>query len=530
MKKLRKVAGVFLALALAMVTLLGTGTAVRAEDTAITNSLTIHNTDSTKHTFELYQIFKGDYQETATDTGKEIILSNIHWGSGINDAGKAALGAASDKAQELADAADGIKAANDFVNELMGKSDTNVHDSYLGTPTKSEAVAANGEYTFSSLEAGYYLVKDVDESQKETSGAYTSYIVQVVGNVSANTKLDVPKVEKKVKDVDDSTGAQSDWQDSADYDIGDIIPYQITGTMPSNINDYTTYKYVLTDTMSKGLTYTANNTTIKINDTDVTSSFQENVTTDGNGSTVVTWTCDNLKEISGITLTDQSKVIVTYSCKLNENAVIGAAGNPNTVNLTFSNNPNKGGEGDTGKTPDDKNIVFTYQLNVNKYLGSAQGEKSTDAEFALYKKIDGSADKEIPINSDRVNKLYTAKGLDDGVYILQETKAPAGYNKISGSVDGYDHAIKFTVSADHDIKADNPSLKNMSGSMRDGTITFTNENADPGILTTDIIDQKGHSLPHTGGIGTRIFYLIGSILVIGAGVLLVTRRKMNRKS
>jgi fimbrial isopeptide formation D2 family protein len=130
--------------------------------------------------------------------------------------------------------------------------------------------------------------------------------------------------------------------------------------MPSNIDKYTTYKYVFSDKMSKGLTYTAKNATIKIGNTDITQSFNETVTPQEDGSTVVTWSCDNLKGIDGVTLTSDTKVVINYSCTLNENAVIGEAGNPNTVNLTYSNNPNKGGEGDTGKTPDDKNIVFTY--------------------------------------------------------------------------------------------------------------------------------------------------------------------------
>jgi fimbrial isopeptide formation D2 family protein len=107
------------------------------------------------------------------------------------------------------------------------------------------------------------------------------------------------------------------------------VPYQITGTMPSNIADYTTYKYVFTDTMSKGLTYTAGNAKIKIGDKDVTSSFKEAVTPRMNGSTVVTWTCENLKGIEGVTIDANTKVVVTYNAKLNEKAVIGAAGNPN---------------------------------------------------------------------------------------------------------------------------------------------------------------------------------------------------------
>jgi fimbrial isopeptide formation D2 family protein len=270
MKQLKKLAGVLLSIAVCAV-MIFTAVPAMAEGTTSSgttstgNSLTINNTGNTVHTFELYQIFTGDYSNGT--------LSNIKWGNGVSSDGQAKLGDAATKAGN-------IKDATTFANEVK---------QYLTNPTTSTSVAAGSSYTFDNLAAGYYLVKDVDKSQKDTAGAYTSYIVQVVGKVTQDTKLDVPTVVKKVKDTNDSTGVTTDWQDSADYDIGDTIPYQITGTMPSNIDKYTTYKYAFTDTMSKGLTYTAKTATIKIGDTDVTSSFTEAVISNIDGSTTVTW-------------------------------------------------------------------------------------------------------------------------------------------------------------------------------------------------------------------------------------------------
>ena len=285
------------------------------------------------------------------------------------------------------------------------------------------------------------------------------------------------------------------------------------------------YKYVFSDKMSKGLTYTAKTATIKIGNTDITQSFNETVTPLEDGSTVVTWSCDDLKGIDGVTLTSDTKVVINYSCTLNENAVIGEAGNPNTVNLTYSNNPNKGGEGDTGKTPDDKNIVFTYKVVVNKV---DQDKKAlTGATFTLSKVNADSTTKKIKdftFSANDAKTVFTASGLDDGTYVLKETKTPSGYNTIE---DQY-----FTISAEHDVKADDPKLQSLRGNKVDGTTTeiaFTPNTTD-GSLTTDVVNKKGSSLPSTGGIGTTIFYVIGSILVIGAGVLLVTRRRMNKKS
>jgi hypothetical protein len=166
MKKLKKAAGVLLALALALVTLLGTGTAVRADDI---NSLTITNKGESAHTFELYQIFTGDYDKT------QGVLSNLQWGSGVTSAGQTAYGTAADKAKTLADG--GAAAATAFADDL-------IKNTYLTSPTASTEVAAGASYKFDSLAAGYYLVVDQAGTQANVeNGAYTSYIFQVVGAV-----------------------------------------------------------------------------------------------------------------------------------------------------------------------------------------------------------------------------------------------------------------------------------------------------------------------------------------------------------
>jgi fimbrial isopeptide formation D2 family protein/LPXTG-motif cell wall-anchored protein len=287
--------------------------------------------------------------------------------------------------------------------------------------------------------------------------------------------------------------------------------------MPSNIEDYTSYKYVFTDTMSKGLTYTASNATIKIGDTVVTSSFKEKVTPKEDGSTVVTWTCDNLKGIDGVTLDANTNVVVNYTAKLNDKAALGSAGNPNTVNLTYSNNPNKGGEGETGKTPDDKNIVFTYKVVVNKVDQDKKSLKG--AGFTLQKKVNG-AYTDVKSFTAGEDTTFNFSGLDDGDYKLTETTTPAGYNTIT--------PVEFTISATHDTTADEPKLISLSGEATTGEVTFTANTTD-GSLTTDIVNKKGSTLPSTGGRGTTMIYIIGAALVIMAGVVLAMRKKMSSK-
>jgi len=486
----------------------GTQTVGATTDTSTSNTnqptnytLTLTGT-TTGHTYEAYQIFTGDL---STDTKGNKVLSNVNWGDGVYTGTESAA----DVAKALGDGTMGIA---DLVGKLT-----------LTSPVKS-VESSEGSTVIDGLAAGYYLVKDKDGSQANTSDAYTKFIVQVVGNTEADIKSDVPTVEKKVKDTNDSRGITTDWQDSADADIGDEVQYQITGTMPNNIADYTTYKYVFTDTMSKGLTYTANNAKIMIGDKDVTNSFTENVTNNTDGSTTVTWTCDNLKKgIDGVTINKDTTVVVTYSAKLNKDAVIGAAGNPNTVNLTYSNNPNKGGEGETGKTPDDKNIVFTYKVVVNK-RDQDKTSPLQGAGFTLQKKVkktDSETEYEytdVKTFTAGVETTFTFTGLDDGDYKLIESTTPAGYNTIT--------PIEFTISAEHSAKADEPSLTKLSGDKITGEATFTAKVSE-GSLTTDIVNKKGSTLPSTGGRGTTMIYIIGAALVITAGVVLVMRKKMN---
>ena len=471
------------------------GGAVNAAN-AITYHLSLQNNGKTAHTFEVYQIFTGDL----SDDG---ILSNVQWGNGVSEEAQTHFGDAAAKAEALANSENQELSAKEFATQLQD---------YLNEEMKKEVtVEANQTASIEGLDAGYYLVKDKAISQNQENGAYTSYILKVVKNTTATTKLDVPTVEKKVQDKNDSTGVTSGWQDSADYDIGDDVPYQITGSMPANIGDYTSYKYVFTDTMSKGLTFSTGSAKIMIGTTDVTEKFTENVTTNDDGS-IVTWTCDNLKT-AGVELTPATKVVVTYKATLNTNAVIGSAGNPNEVNLTYSNNPNNGGEGETGKTPNDKNIVFTYKAVVNKVDQEQKSLKG--AGFTLQKKVNGEyTDVKTFTASDATTFEFT--GLDDGNYKLIESTTPAGYNTIT--------PIEFTISAVHDETADEPTLISLSGNATSGVATFNNDK-DAGSLTTNVVNKKGSTLPETGGMGTTLLYAVGGVLVALAAAYIIISKK-----
>ena len=500
MNYLKKLLGYIVTMAMVLtLTQVGIG-AVHAEGTTYTLKL---NGTTTGHTYEAYQIFKGDL---STNTDGKKVLSNVKWGEGVTyTQGKGENKSAADVAKDLGD---GIMTIDTLIDRLTLTTPAATKDSL------KESTVIDG------LNAGYYLVKDKDGSLQSTSSdAYTKFIVKVVGDSEANVKSDVPTVEKKVQDKNDTDGTTSEWQDSADYDIGDDIQYQITGTMPDRIDDYTTYKYIFTDTMSKGLTYTANNATITIGGKDVTSSFTEKVTpnADGTDKTKVTWTCDNLKGIKDVTVDANTTVVVNYTAKLNENAVIGAAGNPNTVNLTYSNNPNRGGDGDTGKTPDDTNIVFTYKTVVNKV--DKDNHPLAGAGFTLqkeYKKEDGTTEyRDVEtIEAKDEKSTFEFTGLDDGNYKLIESTTPAGYNTIT--------PIEFTISATHYTTNDNPSLTELKVESKSATFKA---DKDAGSLTTDVVNKKGSVLPSTGGMGTTVLYVLGGVLVALAAAYVIYTKK-----
>ena len=506
MKHIKKLASLLLVL----VMVFALATTAFAEET--TYSITINNS-AKDHTYEAYQIFTGDLSGTT--------LSNIVWGSGVSEAGQTALGDAAAKAETLKTEAD----AKAFAKAVAP---------YLTTAAGSANTVTDGKYVISGLAAGYYLVKDQDGSLTGDNDSYTEYIIQVVGNVTATPKSDVPEVQKKVKDINDSTDTtKTDWQDSADYDIGDSIPFQLKATLADNVSSYTTYKVVFHDTLFKGLTYN-NDAKVYIDGTE-TNGFAVTATVNADGTTL-TVSCDDVKALSAV---NSSAITVEYTAKLNENAVLGSAGNPNEVYLEYSNNPNKSekGNNETGETPKDVVIVFTYKTIINKV--DSENKPLTGAAFKLEKLIkgkDGAADtwttvKEFTV--DETTTSFTFSGLDDGQYKLTETKTPVGYNTID--------PIYFVIEATHDATADTPALTvlkayltdengNKKTEVKDGetvNIDLGTVDLTAGSITTTVVNKSGSELPSTGGIGTTIFYVLGGVLVLAAVVLLVTKKRMS---
>lgn len=451
------------------------------------------------HTYEIYQIFTGDY-----DALQPSMLANIKWGkNGTGTAGEAVE-------QTVLDALSKVASYTSDSDKL------DVIDKYVTLTNPVETITNGGSV---EVVGGYYLIKDQDGSVP-SSETYTPYIVSVVGNVTIEPKSnEVPKFTKKLKDTNDSTGEVSRWQDSADYDIGDYIPFRLQGTVPADYDSYSTYYYAFHDKEEAGLTFDPSSVEVFVGDEETGTKITTGYTVDTNPADGCTFEIvfDDLKNIPSVTA--KSIITVTYKSQLNGNAVLGAQGNVNTAKLEYSNNPRGNG---TGTTPWDNVIVFTYKVVVNKV--DQDNNPLVGAQFTLTKKTKNGTDVVKTMTIDSSETQFTLSGLDDGEYTLTETVTPAHYNTIS--------PITFTVNADHTITWETERrediLTSLSGDKKVGEITFSVDKT-AGTLTTNVINNIGTTLPGTGGIGTTIFYVIGGGLMVAAAILLITKKRMENR-
>lgn len=494
---------------------MGTAVPVLAANNEITDTRTFTisaKTDDT-HSYDVYQILKGDLAGTeadGSDSGNK--LSNIK--AGQNYKGN------TDEASVNAAVKDIVDTAKTSTTDSQKLAAIEKYVDLGSAPIKS--VTKDSPAT---VAPGYYLIKDKAAGSVGDYDAYTLYIVKVAGNTTIERKVAVPTVEKKVKETNDTTGAVSDWQGHGDYDIGDVIPFQLTGTIAANYDEYQTYKYSFNDTLSAGLTRCAKDgVKVSIDGTDVTSKFT--ISDVANGKFTVS--CDDLKALTnedGSKLVNKdSKVVVEYTATLNTTAngtVLGSAGNPNTVTLTFSNNPNTDQEGSTSETPEKEVKVYSYQLIVNK---TDKDKKALEgAGFTLYKKDSKGTFNKVgdevkgATGKDGKKNLFKWEGLDAGTYKLSETTTPNGYNTIKDIT--FDVDSSFTGDELTGLVAANVADKDqaMGTSALTGSVTA-------GSLTGDVVNIGGTVLPTTGSTGL-IVLVGGAALVLGASGIVRMRKK-----
>ncbi|MBE6988125.1 MAG: isopeptide-forming domain-containing fimbrial protein [Ruminococcaceae bacterium] len=410
---------------------------------------------------------------------------------------------------------------------------------------KGTATASGETATIDLNEAGYYLVycegSAVDDGDTITAAVS---LTSTTPSVEISPKFDAPTIEKYIKHNEKDL-----WENVGDNQIGDIVEFKIISTVPDTYN-YDSYTYIIHDEMDQGLTSKVNadsDVVIKVNDSgdSLADSLYEVKVNPADGCTFEI-KVDILAAIEAGKMKKGDKLHVYYKAELNSGAWIYSEGKQhNIAKLEYSNNPYATGEGGTtattGETAEHVVYDWTYNIAVNKVddkNNALEGAKFVLAEkeidisdleinaegvptktenlIGLVKITDGYCMATSADNTDNVTYVIDAgsimlRGLDDSeTYYLYEIKAPDGYNMAT-------KPVTFKIDAEY----------NESGSeTADNYPKFIVDETPVNEFKINIVNQAGTQLPTTGGMGTTIFYIMGTILVIGSAVLLVTRRRM----
>lgn len=234
MKRVKRVLALLAAFALVL------AMAVPAWAEEATCSITAPNNG---HTYEVYQIFTG----TLSENNGTKVLSDIKWGKNGTNGDTAVTEGDSVPETVLND-----------ITRVATKPDSEklaVIEKYVNL--KGEKFTTVNSGTTENVPAGYYLIKDADNSYNDKHDAYTQFIVEVAGKVIFQPKTDYPTVEKKVKENSKETGTTGDYgeryNDVADYSIGDAVPFKLIGSVPDMSQYSTSYKYTFHDTLANSL-------------------------------------------------------------------------------------------------------------------------------------------------------------------------------------------------------------------------------------------------------------------------------------
>lgn len=537
-------------------------------------------TDGYKYT--AYQILKGEVTEKGEGESKELVLSDIAFSESItNPAAFVAALAAS----EVLTTTSGETTKPDFTEGMTALQVSDVLKGYAGNDKKLAEFAriakanisgAGTEGDGDTIEvtgSGYYLV---EESSDETKDVYSRFMMDVVGDATVKPKRDLPELTKKV------TGPNANEDGTANSaSIGDTVSFELNSDMP-DMTGYVKYYYVINDTLAEGLTFDPASVQVFINDVKIADTQYE-VQTEPEDVGDYTFQIV-FKDFINRTEAKDSPIKVTYNAVLNEDADFTAAGNLNTANLTYSNNPNEdfGGTPPTGDEPEDENVVgqtpnqqtktYTANIRINKIDNSTPAKSLAGAKFKIegdgvkcvlinetayeedaehgtfYMLKDGTFTETVPTQANKddydgewgsykkykvvegittestytkvckeayvdVNGVLVFNGLGPGTYTITELEAPKGYNKLTTPI-----VIEITNEA--------PTFNTPNwAATKDGEEENIMDN-DTATASFNVINNEGNTLPSTGGIGTKLFYLVGGLLAVGSGVILVTKKRM----
>ena len=584
-KKMTKTFKKMISVIVTLVMVMAMATVAFAADENYSITITKNDTnDTATHRYDVYQIFQGEVVDNK--------LGNISWGADVKTTDTTLY---SDLSAALGKT---VASVDDVLGELTKLSDDHANlDKFAeaiskhldGTPVKTatlKASASSKTVTITGVDAGYYLVSDTviadasgaQQGEIVNPNAVSKFILQVASDtqVAITTKEVLPSLDKKIVDK----GGNRVSKNTAS--IGEDVDFEITTAVPDLTNKGydEIYKFVITDTLSDGLTFKgASSVTVKLDGTELTQGNDTDIkdykvvaTADGfkivfNSSKMYTW---------GTTAASiGDAIVVSYKATLNENAVITDAGNPNTAKLIYSNNPNEEYDGTTddfgpddpkGETPEVTTITYTTKVRLEKVDKTDNTKHLAGAVFTLtgtvadkvvtngtryvpadagtyYKLVDGTYTTTAPETPDdprydgdikyekqtftgEVEEIGVGEttldievgpdGIIDlshlgaGTYTLTEKDAPAGYVK-----DPNPHTLTINC----DVSGTNPVW----------TYTFDNtdiKDADELIGVIVFENKKPTDLPSTGGIGTTVFYVAGSVMLAAGAALIVWKKRL----
>lgn len=514
------------------------------------NTITITQSEGNASTkFQAYQIFKADVVDPTEEgtTGK--IVSNVSWAAGVDQNVQNAIINAikadseyqtsdpklPDKvtAQDVADwltknvtgtTAETVVDKDHLLNKIAGIVRENV------TAT-GESFAAGSPFTATSN--GYYLFltdpvsigTKEDYSNKKQTG--TSPIFAVVGGdaVTVAEKTDIPTVEKKI--MDDKSG--SAWADKGDSQMGQSVQYQLTGTVAKNVDAFNTYYYQFRDELSAGLTADLDSVKVTVDGAKIAADEYAVAYDQETGHNLLTVTFDNLKS-SGATVTPNSKIVVTYTAKLDpnkaQNVVVGGEGNKNTVKLVYSNNP---GHDSKGESVPDTVRDYTYALKLVKEDSASKTTKLEGVRFTIqatgadegtgtqFVQQDGSLGSDAHEFATDAKGEINIKGLDAGTYTVKETHTLDGYNTLPD--------FTFTIKAEGLGRDEGNNDLNVTVS-KDGSDLVVTPSFEDGTVNLTVKNKKGSGLPLTGLNGVTFTWIAGgAVLCIGVAHLIRSRKQ-----
>ena len=497
------------------------------------NTITItQNVNNGATKFKAYQIFKAD----VVDKDGQKVVSNVDWAS--EQARTAVLGVlTAESVPGITNSSTPQEVADHLSTKITGTTNTTVvkKDDLLNKialavekavhPT-GEAFAAGTPFT--ATHKGYYLFMtdtgSLKPSEKQTG---TSPIFAVVGGsaVEVAEKTDIPTVEKKVRD----DNPDSNWADKADSQMGQNVEYQLTGTVAKNVDTFDTYYYQFHDELSAGLTAEATSVEVTVDGTKIAADKYAVVYDQENGHSLLTVTFTDLKS-SGATVTPNSKIVVTYTAKLDptkaQNVVVGGEGNKNTVKLVYSNNP---GHDSKGESVPDTVRDYTYALKLVKEDSASETTKLEGVKFTIqatgadegagtqFVQQDGSLGSDAHEFPTDAKGEINIKGLDAGTYTVKETHTLDGYNTLPD--------FTFTIKAEGLGQYEDNNDLNVTVS-KDGSDLVVTPSFKNGTVNLTVKNKKGSGLPLTGLNGVTFTWIAGgAVLVIGVAHLIRSRKQ-----